>query len=306
MSPQTSKPPWRLLTGLRRAVWHTVLIPFRKGRSADDPSNKGSGDDLVHTLTGNIQLHSSFHSRHLPLDRDIIVYLPPGYDDNPSRRYPVLYLQDGQNLFDAATAFLGNEWGLDEAAESMIQRGEIAPLIIVGIYNTGVKRISEYTPVRDRRGRGGLARRYGRMIVEDLKPFIDRQYRTYSGPADTGIGGSSLGGLVSLYLGLEYPAVFGKMAILSPSVWWANRDILQRVRRLRRRPHARIWLDIGTAEGGSPYIVERDANALKDALVEKGWRLGEDLAFHVDDGAGHDEKAWGYRIQHALRFLFPA
>jgi predicted alpha/beta superfamily hydrolase len=261
---------------------------------------------LVHTLTGNIQLHRSFHSRHLSLDRDIIVYLPPGYDRDQSRHYPVLYLQDGQNLFDAATAFLGTEWGLDETAEWMIERGEISPLIIVGIYNTGVKRISEYTPVRDRRGRGGLARRYGRMIVEDLKPFIDGLYRTCAGPADTGLGGSSLGGLVSLYLGLEYPAIFGKLAILSPSVWWAHRDILHRVRRLKRIPHAKIWLDIGTAEGSNPQTVHRDANDLKDLLVEKGWRLGDDLAFHVDDGAGHDEKAWGYRMQHALRFLFPA
>ncbi len=261
---------------------------------------------MVHTLTGNIQLHRSFHSPHLPVDRDVIVYLPPGYDHDPSRRYPVLYLQDGQNLFDSATAFLGNEWGLDEAAEYLIEKGEIAPLIIVGIYNTGVKRISEYTPVRDRRGRGGLARRYGRMIVEDLKPFIDSQYRTSTGPEDTGLGGSSLGGLVSLFLGLQYPEVFGKLAVMSPSVWWANRDILQRVRRLRPKARAKIWLDIGTAEGGRPYLVQRDTQDLKDALVEKGWKPGVDLAFHVDQGAGHDEKAWGYRIQYALKFLFPA
>ncbi len=261
---------------------------------------------MVHTLTGNIQLHRSFHSRHLPDDRDVIVYLPPGYGDDPSRRYPVLYLQDGQNLFDSATAFLGVEWGLDEAAESLIERGEIGPLIIVGIYNAGVRRVSEYTPVRDRRGRGGMARRYGRMIVEELKPFVDRRYRTCTGPADTGLGGSSLGGLVSLFLGLQYPEVFGKLAIMSPSVWWANRDILQRVRRLKRRPAAKIWLDIGTAEGSSPFAVQRDAQELKDALVEKGWQLGVDLAFHIDEGAGHDEKAWGYRIQYALKFLFPA
>jgi predicted alpha/beta superfamily hydrolase len=287
-------------------MWHTVSIPFQKGRSTNDPSDKESGADLVHTLTENIQLHRSFHSRHLSVDRDVIVYLPPGYDHDHWRRYPVLYFQDGQNLFDAATAFLGHEWGLDETAEYLIQRGEIAPLIIVGVYNTGVKRISEYTPVRDRRGRGGFARGYGRMIVEDLKPFIDGQYRTYPGHAATGLGGSSLGGLVSLYLGLQYPAVFGKLAIMSPSVWWANRDILQRVRRTKRSPHAKIWLDVGTAEGGSPRTVEHDAYDLKDALVDKGWRLGDDLAFHVDQGGGHDERAWGYRVQHALRFLYPA
>lgn len=261
---------------------------------------------MQHTLTGNIQIHRGFHSTHLPTDRDVIVYLPPGYDDDPSRRFPVLYLHDGQNLFDQATAFLGNEWGLDETAEQMIHQGAIQPLIIVGIYNTGVRRIGEYTPVRDRRGRGGLARRYGRLLVDELKPFIDRRYRTSPTPADTGLGGSSLGGLVTLYLGLEYWQVFGKLAVMSPAVWWGNRDILQRVQKLRGHLPVRIWLDIGTAEGTNPQRIEQDVDALCQALVSKGWRLGEDLVYQVDAGAGHNEFAWGHRAREVLRFLFPA
>jgi predicted alpha/beta superfamily hydrolase len=260
---------------------------------------------LHHTLTGNIHVHHNFHSRHLGADRDVIVYLPPGYDYDPSRRYPVLYLQDGQNLFDAATAFLGNEWGLDEAAEQLIGQGKIEPLIIVGIYNTGMQRIGEYTPVRDRRGRGGLARRYGRLIVEDLKPFIDNLYRTHPEPASTGLGGSSLGGLVTLYLGLEHPKVFSKLVVMSPSVWWANRDIVHRVKKLKKKLPLKIWLDIGTAEGGNPEGTERDAKSLRDALVEKGWEIGLDLAFEVDVGGGHNEAAWGHRIRHALMYLYP-
>ena len=258
------------------------------------------------TLTGNIQVHHSFHSRHLNIDRDVIVYLPPGYNHDLSRRYPVLYLQDGQNLFDAATAFLGNEWGLDETAEQLILSGQIEPLILVGVYNTGLKRIGEYTPVRDRRGRGGQARRYGRLLVEDLKPFIDHRYRTYTDHANTGLGGSSLGGLVTMYLGLEYPNVFGKLVVMSPSVWWANRDILRRVRKLKKKLPTKVWLDIGTAEGGSAGDIERDAVSLRDALIEKGWVLCQDLAFQIDQGAGHNEKAWGHRIKDALKFLYPA
>ncbi len=105
------------------------------------------------------------------MPRDVIVYLPPGYNSALDRRYPVLYLHDGQNLFDSATAFAGNEWGLDEVAEELIQTGQIQPLIIAGIYNTGPHRIAEYTHVRDRRGRGGRARAYGKLIVDDLKPL---------------------------------------------------------------------------------------------------------------------------------------
>jgi len=284
-------------------LWQTDNLSETK--SAADRKTQGPGTALQHTLTGNIQVHHSFHSRHLNTDRDVIVYLPPGYDHDPSRRYPVLYLQDGQNLFDAATAFLGNEWGLDETAEQLISRGQIEPLIIVGIYNTGMKRIGEYTPVRDRRGRGGQARRYGKLIVDDLKPFIDHRYRTYRDQANTGIGGSSLGGLVSMYLGLEYPMVFGKLVVMSPSVWWANRDILHRVQKLKKKLPLKIWLDIGTAEGSNPETTERDAVNLSNALIDKGWELGQDLTFEVDQGGGHNEQAWGHRIRDALKFLYP-
>jgi predicted alpha/beta superfamily hydrolase len=144
------------------------------------------------------------------------------------------------------------------------------------------------------------------LLVDELKPFIDRRYRTSPTPADTGLGGSSLGGLVTLYLGLEYWQVFGKLAVMSPAVWWGNRDILQRVQKLRGHLPVRIWLDIGTAEGTNPQRIEQDVDALCQALVSKGWRLGEDLVYQVDAGAGHNEFAWGHRAREVLRFLFPA
>ncbi len=235
----------------------------------------------------------------------MIVYLPPGYEASLDVRYPVLYMHDGQNLFDAATAFLGNEWGLDESAEEMISGGRIQALIIVGIYNTGPQRISEYTPVKDRRGRGGRAWLYGKLIVQELKPFIDQQYRTLPGPENTGLGGSSLGGLVSLYLGLEYPAVFGKLMVMSPSVWWANRAIIKHVLRLKKKPDLKIWLDVGTEEDQEAGIHINNIIDLCDVLYRKGWRLGHDLMFLRDEGAGHNESAWGQRARSALQFLFP-
>lgn len=258
-----------------------------------------------HTLAGNIRLHENFQSKFLRPARNVIVYLPPDYENYVEKRYPVLYLHDGQNLFDAATAFAGNEWGLDELAEELIRGREIEPLIIAGIYNAGEKRLAEYTPVRDYRGRGGRAKAYGRLIVDELKPFIDRTYRINPAPASTGLGGSSLGGLVTLYLGLHYPDVFGKLIAMSPSVWWANRAILRQVRKLTRKVPSKIWLDIGTCEGQDPETCVQNAKELSAALIDKGWRLGDDLAFLEDQGAGHDEKAWGYRMRDALKFLFP-
>jgi predicted alpha/beta superfamily hydrolase len=259
---------------------------------------------LLHTLTGTVRFHKSFPSRHVEGGRDVIVYLPPGYNEETSARYPVLYMHDGQNLFDAATAFLNQEWGLDELVESLIGADMIEPLIIVGIYNAGEKRIAEYTHIRDRKGQGGRARLHARFLVEELKPFIDSEYRTLPDTANTGLGGSSLGGLVTLYLGLHYPQIFGKLIVMSPSVWWANRAILREIRKAKGRFNQKIWLDTGTCEGSAPDACVRNVRDLRDALLKRGWKLGHDLRYVEDEGAGHDEKAWGHRMKDALTFLF--
>jgi enterochelin esterase-like enzyme len=166
-----------------------------------------SAQQRPHTLTGDIRYHKNFHSKVLNNDRDIIVYLPPGYETNKNKRFSVFYMHDGQNLFDGATSFIpGQEWKVDETAQSLINAHKIEPLIVVGIYNTGKDRVNEYTPAQDPKYKaGGNADLYARMLVEELKPFIDRTYRTKPDAAHTGLGGSSLGGLVSLYLGLTVP-----------------------------------------------------------------------------------------------------
>ncbi len=260
---------------------------------------------MHHTLTGHFEHLTGFRSRFLKSPRDIIVYLPPDYHESSAARYPVLYMNDGQNLFDVATAFMGNEWGLDETAERLIRGGEIEPLIIVGIYNTGMERMAEYTPIKDKRGRGGRARAYGKLIVAELKPLVDREFRTLPDAANTGIGGSSLGGLVSIYFGLKHPEIFGKLLVMSPSVWWANTAILKDVSRIRHKIRQKIWLDVGTREDSKPEVCVAHVRMLRDALIEKGWRLGDELAYTEDQGGGHNEWAWGQRAPSALKFLFP-
>jgi predicted alpha/beta superfamily hydrolase len=234
-----------------------------------------------------------------------MVYVPPGYDTSDAR-YPVLYLQDGQNLFDAATAFFGNEWAADVAADEGIRGGSVEPLILVGLYNTGVRRVSEYTPTRDRRSRkGGKAGRYAQMLARDVKPFMDHHYRTRKSAADTGVGGSSLGALVSLVAGLSYPRVFGKLALMSPSVWWDEHAILTLIEAWRPARRPRIWLDTGTAEGNNPAKVVADARRMRDALAAKGWSEAADLHYEEAEGHAHNEQAWGARFGRVLEYLFP-
>jgi predicted alpha/beta superfamily hydrolase len=258
------------------------------------------------SLTGDIRHHRDFASSHLGNSRDLIVYLPPEYERETRRRYPVLYLHDGQNVFDGMTSFLPNlEWRADEAAEGLIRAGLIEPIIIVGIANAGAERANEYLPTRLRlRGGeevGGRADLYGRMLVEEIKPFIDRTYRTRPDRRNTALGGSSFGGIVTLHLGLTRPDVFGKLAVLSPSVWWDDRLMVRRVRKLARKPDTRIWLDMGTAEGSGAV---ENSDLLRDALVERGWRSGRDLAYYVDHGAIHQEGAWASRMPAILMYLF--
>lgn len=248
--------------------------------------------------------HEQFPSRFLRNQRDLIIYLPPGYHEQEQRRFPVLFLHDGQNLFDGATSFIpGMDWHVGQTADYCIQAGLVEPLIIVGIYNAGKQRLGEYTPTRMPKLGGGRANRYAKFLLEEVRPFLLSNYRVLSGAENAGIGGSSLGGLVSLYLGLRFPHVFGKIAALSPSVWWNQRVILRFADAAPVDPLPRIWLDIGTREGGR--IVE-DVERFRDILLRKGWRLGRDLHYQRVEGAEHNEAAWAQRVAPFLQFLFPA
>ena len=256
-------------------------------------------------MAGSLLHFPEIRSRFLPHSHDVIVCLPPEYDESPTRRYPVLYLHDGQNVFDdLPLSPFGVQWGVDTTARALMYARVIEPLIIVAIGNAGRDRIDEYTPTRDNmHDAGGMADRYGQMLVYELKPWVDHTWRTKRGAADTAVAGSSLGGLLSLHLGLTHAAVFGKLGLLSPSVWWDDRWI---VRQLltdgHQRPDLRIWLDVGTGE----KRMLKGTRLLYRMLLRQGWRVGSDLHYMEAEGALHDERAWGERTGLFLRFLFPA
>jgi len=284
------------------------------GESSFDPEDRStepastvddSGPAPRHELDENprYRVLRNFRSRFLPDARDISIYLPEAYRAQPRRRFPVFYLHDGQNLFDGRTSYVVNRtWRAHQAADGLTREGLIEPLILVGVANTGVRRMAEYTPTRDPRLGGGEGGRYGRLLVEELKLLIDRRFRTLAGPENTALGGSSLGGLITLALGLEYPDVFGKLAVMSPSIWWDNRSLLALVNDARPKPALKIWLDMGTGEGLRHL---RDADLLHRRLILRGWQDGDDLKYLRVPGAVHDEEAWAARFDQVLRFLFP-
>ncbi len=260
------------------------------------------------SVVGNLRLHE-FPSRIYRNTRMLRVWLPPDYDapENATRHYPVFYLNDGQNLFDPATAFAGVDWQVDETADRLIGEGKIVPLIIVGIDNTGVNRIREFLPYRSfsppvLRPQG---KRYPEFLVNEVMPFVYERYRVVRGAENTGLGGSSLGALISLYTVLDRPGMFGRLLLESPSLFISNRRILKYSRYFRQWPQ-RIVIGVGTQEAGREdkdrQVVE-DVRGLQEIILHAG--LTDDrLKVRIDVGAGHNEGEWGRRFPEALSFLF--
>lgn len=260
---------------------------------------------------GSLREHPNFRARSLGNRRKLIVYLPPSYYREEGRRYPVLYAHDGNNVFGTGTAFLGVDWGLDTTAEELTTAGRMEEIIIVGVSNTP-DRAAEYTPSRGARIEGGKADLYGAFLIDDVKPFIDSHYRTRPEAEHTGLIGSSLGGLVSIYLGWQHAEVFGRICAMSVSVWWDHRVILDEVEANRQGPRNRkIWLDVGTLEGANADsdgdgVVDMvdDARDLRDLLMEQGFRMHENLEYFEDVGAPHNEWAWRQRAAAPMLFFW--
>lgn len=238
--------------------------------------------------------------------RDITVFLPEGYDADAERRYPVLYMHDGQNLFSAEQAAFGVEWGVDETVELLLADDAIEPLIVVGIDNTA-DRIADYTPTVDSEYGGGDGAAYVAWLVETVKPAIDALFRTRCEAEHTGLMGSSLGGLISLYAALAQPGVFGRVGVVSPSLWWDGERLLGELEAYEGPMPTRLWLDMGTAEGesnGDLTINVARVRAARDRALARGLVLGEDLGYLEAVGGAHNEAAWRARLPAILRFLF--
>jgi predicted alpha/beta superfamily hydrolase len=247
-------------------------------------------------IEGTMLRHPSLHSPELGNSRDVFVYLPPSYEKEPERRYPVLYMHDGQNLFDDRTSFAG-AWRVDRALDDAGRVGLDA--IVVALPNAGRERINEYSPFIDPRHGGGRGETYMKFIVETVKPHIDGRFRTVPDRHSTGLAGSSMGGLISMYGYFQHPTVFGFCGVLSPAFWFAQGAIYDFMEQSPYVP-GRIYIDCGTSEGEK---VHQDVRRACQLLHAKGYQKGRDLLCVVEPGAGHTEQAWSARLQRALRFL---
>lgn len=271
----------------------------------------------AHTVTGALRVLPAVFSPQLDNRRDILVALPPSYATG-TRHYPVVYMHDGQNLFDDHTSYAG-EWGVDETLAELAAEGIEA--IVVGVPNMGDDRVHELSPFHNPPESDGRGDAYLRFIIETVKPLIDADFRTLPDRATTGILGSSMGGLISLYGFLHYGAVFGLAGVFSPALWFGNRAIFPAVEAAPFVP-GRVYMDVGTSEGlnlfgpidsdpaqcseemlafSSLYVA--DVNHARDLLLAKGYTEDNTLRYVVAPGDMHHESAWAKRLPDALRFL---
>lgn len=259
-------------------------------------------------VVGDLRLHE-FHSAIFNNQRLLRVWLPPGYDapENKDRHYPVFYLNDGQNLFDRTIAFGGCEWQVDETADRLIRQNQVPALIIVGIDHGQKDRAREFLAYRSMnppvlRPQG---KRYPEFLLNEVMPFLYLRYRIARGPENTGLGGSSLGAIVSLYTVIDRPGIFGRLLLESPSLFVCNRRMLKYSHAFRQWPE-RIFLAMGTKEAGredkDKQVVE-DARELERILRREGLR-DDRLRVKIDEGATHSESEWAKRFPEALTFLF--
>ncbi|MBC8105636.1 MAG: hypothetical protein H7Z14_03520 [Anaerolineae bacterium] len=328
---------------INRGTWNTVE---RGPDDADVPNHEftaadGKPVDVVvvawvdhGTLTPNRQTavsvipHAKFPSKGLRLPHDVYVYLPPDYDTSKDRRYPTIYMQDGQNLFNEATSFGGKEWKFDETAQRLMLAEDMPGVIVVGVANND-DRNAEYTPpgmgTNDSRHPNAQADAYGKFLVEELKPFIDSKYRTMPDRAHTAIGGSAMGGLVSMYVAKTNPSVFGVVAVCSP--WLRAPD--GQVQLMPDFTSDRAWvktnrwyIDMGSKGGGAGYPPNTDpkkasdpavaqsaltdARALIAAFDSAGMIKGKDYVYEEVPNGEFNELAWQSRVEPMLRALYPA
>ena len=263
------------------------------------------------TVSGDLRLHT-LESRIFGNKRTIRVLLPPGYDapENKSRRYPVLYMLDGQNLFDACLSDVSHhEWGMDETVYRLVAERKIPPLIVVGVDHAGKDRAHEYLPYKDYAFNPDMdepaGKRFPDFLAREVMPLVDGHYRTLQGQPNTGIGGSSYGGVATLYALLAMPSRFGYGLIESPSLAIGMGQLVRDTSPLVAMP-VKVFVAFGGKEGGDPVIVGKMIGLIRQ--VETNFRAAgyddSNFRFVFEPDAMHTETAWAQRLPGALEFLF--
>jgi predicted alpha/beta superfamily hydrolase len=254
-----------------------------------------SSADASPAPAGTIRIVENFASPQLGNGRNLRIYLPPDYENNPQRRYPVLYMHDGQNLFDAKTAAFGVAWDIGITMDRLIANGAIEPAIVVGIDNTK-DRMDEYTPCCDPKHGGGKIDAYMAFIVDTVKPWADANLRTLPGREHTAIMGSSLGGLASVYIAQRHPEIFSRAGGVSGSFWWNDGAFMKNV---PARQPVKFYLDAGSKKDGIEHTLK-----MRDAMLAQGYKLDEDLYFYESPDGVHNEKSWAARVHLPLTWFF--
>lgn len=265
------------------------------------PGGAAPAGPRPHTRAANVRiLADSFRLPQLPgRTRRVWLYLPPGYARQPARRYPVLYLQDGQNVFDETTAFAG-EWGVDETLNQLAARRPATEAIVVAVDNGGEQRLDEYSPWPNAEyKKGGEGAAYVDFLAHTLKPYIDAHYRTRPEAAHTAVAGSSMGGLIALYAGLRYPRVFGRVGVFSPALWFTKDSLLAYARRRPAPLASRFYFVAGPAESETmlPLMV-----AARQQLLARGVPASHIRLQAPADGR-HAEWFWQREFGPACRWL---
>jgi predicted alpha/beta superfamily hydrolase len=286
--------------------WKPLLDDSTWSRGPNYVVQPGQTVDVYpHFVNANgqvVKLIAPFHSTVLNNDRTIWAYLPASYAENTDAHYPVLYMHDGQNLFDPALAFGGNDWKVENTLDAADEDGSIEELIVIGVENTA-QRIYEYTPTTDpSTAGGGGGDLYLQLLINELKPQVDSMLRTLPDRAHTGILGSSLGGLISAYAGVKRPDVYGIVGAMSPSTWWNNDVIVGDVGGMpsAMRP-ARVYVDSGDTQSADDV---NDTNLLAAKFLAIGYSAGTNFDHVVQAGGQHNEIYWAMRLPGALQFLF--
>jgi predicted alpha/beta superfamily hydrolase len=259
--------------------------------------------DVLHTnverriegqITGKVKYHRRMEADGIQ-PRDVIVWLPPSCEKATEKRYPVLYVHDGQNAFDPATSFLGVDWQIDETADRLIREGKLQEILVVAINNSPDRR-EEYSDTPK-------GRAYMRFIVEKLKPFIDKEYRTLPDRQHTAVMGSSMGGLISFLLAWNYPQTFAQAACLSPAFIYRDVNAVALVENgSGTNKNIRLYLDNGGV--GLDAQLQRGCDEMLQALQANGFRMGDNLEWYSDPTAEHSERAWSKRVWRPLLFLY--